>query len=114
MMIPHLQAKVKRNSKISATAYDYLEELLSNENNYEIDIINRGRSSQNRTGEKTPTVLGRATSLDNDSTTPSGKSQEENRKFSLKDSNGSQLTIAQAENFKDSKVRDENGSAYLP
>ena len=34
----------------------------------------------------------------------------ERRQFSLKDSNGNQLTEAQAEFFKDSKVRDKNGN----
>ena len=47
---------------------------------------------------------------DSDGGTVAQEEKKVNRKFSLSDSNGKQLTDAQAEFFKDSVVRDDNGN----
>ena len=85
-------------------AFDYAEELLSNPNNIELKIERR-QPVGSATGEKHPN-----TSSKLPSSSVNVAQDGENVKYSLSDSDGKQLSKEQQEYFKDSKVRDENGS----
>ena len=86
--------------------FDYVEELLSDPNNYELEIKRR-QADESATGEKHPNT---SNELPSSAVKVAQEEPVVKGKFSLSDSSGRQLSSEQAEYFKDSKVRDENGS----
>lgn len=88
-------------------AFDYAEELLSNPDNIELEIKRRQpnesatRAKQPNTSEELPSFR--------DSIAQEGQKV----KYSLSDSDGRQLSKEQTAYFRDSKVRDENGSLMV-
>ena len=85
--------------------FDYVEELLSDPNNYELEIKRR-QDVGSATGEKHPNT---SNELPSSGVTIEEKTGKVKTQFSLSDTTGRQLSTEQQEYFKDSKVRDENG-----
>lgn len=87
--------------------YDYVDELLSNPYNYELEI-ERKHPIKSAFGKKHPSTTDEL--LSDDILPQNSEKSSEKKQYSLSDSEGRSLTSEQVEFFKDSKVRDENGS----
>lgn len=85
--------------------YDHIEELLSDNNNYELEIKRR-QSTESATGANQPNTFNELPSID---ATVAQEKGIVNHSFS-RDTQGRDLTAEQQEFFKDSKVVDENGN----
>ncbi len=87
--------------------FDYVEELLSNPDNFELEIKRR-QSTGSATGEKHPNTSSKSPSIE--AIIPQ-KEGNVNTKFSISsDSDGRKLSPAVATRFGNSKAVDENGS----
>ena len=86
--------------------FDYAEELLSDPNNYELEIKRR-QADESATGEKHPNT---SNELPSSAVNVAQKGENVKPQYSLSDSNGNQLSKEQQEYFKDSKMRDADGN----
>ena len=86
--------------------FDYAEELLSDPNNYELEIKRR-QDDESATGEKHPNT---SNELPSSAVNVAEKGGNVKPQFSLSDSNGNQLSKEQQEFFKNSKVIDDKGN----
>ena len=89
-----------------------LQELLNHPKNKV--IYDKQKDVSQRTSSSTvPSVLNDTPFFEDSITQPDGNFKENSEKKSERDNSGNQLTVEQAEYFKDSKVRDKNGNLMV-